>query len=57
MPRAIVEIRMSCRLERVGAVTLRRRDDRRDDRGPPENWGVSGFTNSPFSKLNKDDKK
>jgi protein Tex len=37
-----------------------RRDDRgprRDDRGPrrdeapPPNWGVSGFTNNPFSKL------
>jgi uncharacterized protein len=38
-----------------------RRDDRRDDRaprrddrrpeGPPEGWGVSGFTNNPFAKL------
>jgi competence ComEA-like helix-hairpin-helix protein len=34
-----------------------RRDDRRDDRGPrregppPENWGISGFTNNPFAKL------
>jgi uncharacterized protein len=50
-----------------------RRDDRggprRDDRGgpprearpekPPENWGVSGFKNSPFAKLvgDKDDPK
>jgi competence ComEA-like helix-hairpin-helix protein len=27
-----------------------RRDDRRSD-GPPEGWGVSGFTNNPFAKL------
>ena len=42
-----------------------RRDDRRDDRGPPpqrrdqgpqENWGVSGFTNNPFAKLTGKDK-
>jgi len=41
-----------------------RRDDRGpspDDRGPrrdtpPDNWGVSGFVNNPFTKLNKNDK-
>jgi hypothetical protein len=26
-----------------------RRDERRGE--PPPNWGVSGFTNNPFSKL------
>ena len=32
------------------------RDERRPDK-PPENWGVSGFKNSPFAKLVGDDDK